>query len=431
MVCASDDTLGPVIFKYPLLVTMAPLLSIAIPTHNRARYAVSAIRSILAIADPRLEVVVSDTSTSEELAECMADSSNGWVTDPRLKYFRPHGKLDMTGNHNAALAAVTGEYVCLIGDDDTISADALVAAEWAKNNAIDLLAPNIVANYVWPDFRSRFLGSRHASRLYIARKIGGGSVNNSQIALSQALKNAAQGTDGLPKIYHGLVRRAVLDQVRETSGAYFHGSSPDVSGAIALALCSKRFVITNYPLTIPGASGGSNTGRSAMNKHKGALENESQTKGFESAGWSAGVPRFFSVETVWAHAALETIERIAPEQVKRFNFAYLVAVCRVLHPEYDVEIDEAVMQAAHVTGQDLVKFKVAIKDEMKRYRRERLLRLLGRLSHPTAAGGRNFVPDLLTVAEAPRALAKHMVEVGQNWEQTAALLAARLGESNQ
>ncbi|MGH8846604.1 MAG: glycosyltransferase family 2 protein [Polaromonas sp.] len=406
---------------------MAPLLSIAIPTHNRARYAIPAIRSILAIADPRLEVVVSDTSTSGELAACMADSSNAWVTDPRLNYFRPQEKLDMTGNHNAALGAVTGEYVCLIGDDDTIAADALAAAAWAKDHAIDLIAPNVVANYVWPDFRSRFLGDRHASRLYFARRMGGGTVEDSQVALARALKNAAQGTDGLPKIYHGLVRRAVLEQVREVSGAYFHGSSPDVSGAIALALCSKRFVVADYPLTIPGASGGSNTGRSAMNTHKGALGRESQTKGFESGGWSAGVPRFFSVETVWAHAALETIARIAPEQVARFNFAYLAAVCRVLHPEYGAEIDEAVAQAAYVTGQGLAQLQGEIKAEMKRYRRERLLRLLKRLSHPTAAGGRTFAPGLPTVADAPQALAKHMATAGQRWEQTAAQLAARLG----
>lgn len=399
---------------------MAPLLSIAIPTHNRARYAIPAIRSILAIPDARLEVVVSDTSTDGELAAAIADSANAWACDSRLNYFRPQEKLDMTGNHNAALGAARGEYVCLIGDDDTIAADAVTAAAWAKEHAIDLIAPNVVANYVWPDFRSRLMNDRHASRLYFARDMGKGVIDDSALALDKALANAAQGTDGLPKIYHGLVRRAILEEVRRISGAYFHGSSPDVSGAIALALCSKNFLVVDYPLTIPGASGGSNTGRSAMNTHKGQLGQEAQTKGFLAGGWSKGVPRFFSVETVWAHAALETISRIAPERLAAFNFARLIAVCRVLHPEFSTDIEQAIREAQEITGSTETALRNRIDAEFKRYRREKLLRFLKRLSRPTAAGGRAYVSDLQTVAEAPDALALHMARLGLNWERTAA-----------
>lgn len=135
----------------------SPLLSVTIPTHNRARYAISAIKSILAISDSRLEVVVSDTSSDGELAEYIEKKKDVWTTDPRLIYFRPEDKLDMTGNHNAVLGKANGDYICLIGDDDTITEDAIRAAEWAKEKCVDLIAPNVVANYVWPDFRSRFL----------------------------------------------------------------------------------------------------------------------------------------------------------------------------------------------------------------------------------------------------------------------------------
>lgn len=398
---------------------MVPLLSIAIPTHNRARYAIPAIRSILAIADPRLEVVVSDTSSTGELAAWMADRCNSWVTDPRLNYFRPQEKLDMTGNHNAAIAAASGEYVCLIGDDDTITADALLAAAWAKDKGVELIAPNVVTNYVWPDFRSRYLGAAHASRLYFAKRFGDTLVHDSSIALASALHNAAQGTDGLPKIYHGIVKRAVLERIRELSGAYFHGSSPDVSGAIGLAYCSKSFVVVDYPLTIPGASGGSNTGRSAMNTHKGKLSQESQTKGFEAGGWSQGVPRFFSVETVWAHAALETIRRIAPLKVVAFNFARLIAVCHVLHSEYASEIGQASVEVEHILRMTATMLDEQIRVEMKRYRHERLIRFLKRLARPTAAGGRSYVSGLDTIAAAPEALTQHLACLGLSWKQIA------------
>lgn len=398
---------------------MIPLLSIVIPTHNRARYAISAISSILAITDPYLELVVSDTSTDGELSSWMNARGNEFFQDSRLRYFRPEARLDMTGNHNAAIAVANGEYVCLIGDDDTITADALLAAAWAKDRGIEVIAPNVVANYVWPDFRSRLLGAGHASRLYFAKRFGGAVIHDSTVALASALRNAAQGTDGLPKIYHGIVKRSVLQRIRELSGAYFHGSSPDVSGAIGLALCSKSFVVVDYPLTIPGASGGSNTGRSAMNTHKGKLSQEPQTMGFGAGGWSQGVPRFFSVETVWAHAALETIRRIAPHQVTAFNFARLIAVCRVLHSEYASEIDQATVEIEHIAGSTATMLHEQIRAEMKRYRHERLIRFVKRLSRPTAAGGRTYVSGLDTIAAAPAVLAQHMARLGLSWKQTA------------
>lgn len=424
MVFASANTPSPVTLLNKYLAIMTPLLSIAIPTHNRARYAMPAIRSILAIADPNLEVVVSDTSTDGELYGSINARGSQFLEDSRLKYFQPEGRLDMTGNHNAAIEAATGEYVCLIGDDDTITADALLAAAWAKGRGIEVIAPNVVANYVWPDFRSRLMGAGHASRLYFAKRLGGAVIHDSAAALASALRNAAQGTDGLPKIYHGIVKRSVLERIRELSGSYFHGSSPDVSGAIGLALCSKSFVVVDYPLTIPGASGGSNTGRSAMNTHKGKLGQESQTKGFEAGGWTQGVPRFFSVETVWAHAALETIRRIAPHQVATFNFARLIAVCRVLHSEYASEIDQASVEVEHIVGSTATMLHDQIRVEMKRYRHERLIRFVKRLARPTAAGGRAYVSGLDTIVTAPEALAQHMARLGLRWEQTADSLAA-------
>ena len=135
---------------------MPPLLSIAIPTHNRAKYAIHAIRSILNIPDERIEVVVSDTSTDGELQARLSELVVSGVVDPRLKYYQPVERLDMTENHNNVISAATGEYVCLIGDDDSITAEAVSAAAWASKNNIEVIAPNVVANYAWPDFRSRF-----------------------------------------------------------------------------------------------------------------------------------------------------------------------------------------------------------------------------------------------------------------------------------
>ncbi|MHC5879375.1 hypothetical protein ACYT69_10660, partial [Streptococcus pyogenes] len=65
--------------------------------------------------------------------------------------------------------------------------------------------------------------------------------------------------------------------------------------------------MVDLPFTMPGASGGSNTGRSAVNKHKGDLSKDAHMRPFKDLQWPAVLPRFFSVETVWAHAAWETL----------------------------------------------------------------------------------------------------------------------------
>jgi glycosyltransferase involved in cell wall biosynthesis len=395
---------------------MQPLLSVVIPTHHRSHYAYYAIRSILSIRDNRIEVVVSDTSGDDKLFTMLSLEGELLISDPRLKLIRPMEKLDMTGNHNAAIAAATGEYVCLIGDDDTITQDALAATAWAKLNGIEIIAPDVVSNYAWPDFLSLHFGSKHSSRLYVPKKIEGVVWHTSKEALNGALKNAAQGTDGLPKIYHGIVKRSLLEKIKDLAGNYFYGSSPDVSGAIGLVLCSENFVSVKYPLTIPGASGGSNTGRSAMNKHKGKLSSESQTKSFENEGWSKGVPKFFSVETVWAHAALETIKRISPDKIIDYNYVRLFASCIILHPEYHLEIEQAIADASLIIGIQISEMNSRIKAESFKLRLKRFGYICRRLLHPTASGGRLFIPGLETIEEAPEALKKHMNENGWSWE---------------
>lgn len=405
---------------------MRPLLSIVIPTHNRAKYAIHSIKSLLLINDERLEVIVSDTSDNCELGDYINASKVCESANVSVKYSRPAERLDMTGNHNNAVSHASGEYICLIGDDDTITYDLLSAAAFAKKNKIDLIAPEVVANYAWPDFESRYFGTRHASRLYIAKKFGDVSYLESHESLNNALKNAAQGTNGLPKIYHGLVKKEILDGIKNKSGAYFHGSSPDVSGAIGLALTSKNFCVVDYPLTIPGASGGSNTGRSAMNKHKGKLSQEDQTKSFERNGWSVGVPKFFSVETVWAHAALETIIKINKEEYKNFNFAKLIGLCRSLHSEYKNEIDLAAAEAAEIVDIPMLEFNKKVEKEFWVHKLKSFSVIARRMLNPTAAGGRYYIDGISDISTTPELLNDYARKNNITWEG----MEARLQEFN-
>ena len=275
------------------------LLSIVIPTHNRFRYASHAIGNVLSIQSDEMEMIVHDTSDDDELESWICSN----VSDPRLTYRHVKPPLSMTENHNAAVSLASGDYICLIGDDDGVNPEIMESARWAKELGLDALTPVISATYSWGDFSTRLLGDRHARKLYIGVISGKYRFERVDNALDRCLKNACQGTDGLPKIYHGIVRRTCLQDVYAKTGAFFFGVSPDVSGAIALAPHVKKFCVIDYPLTIPGASGGSNTGRSALNQHKGSLDDDPHMKPFKNVNWPDLVPRFFSVQTVWAGGA--------------------------------------------------------------------------------------------------------------------------------
>ena len=378
---------------------MTPILSIVMPTHNRANYAVSAIESILSFKNEPIELVVTDTSEDRDL-EMLVSS----IEDDRLRYRYIEDALSMTENYNLAMSLATGDYICLIGDDDTITADAIFVAKWAKEHDVEIVSPLVVANYAWPDFRHRFLGMAHAGKLYVKKKYGSITWQNSRENLFIALSKGALGTEGLPKVYHSIVVRHLMEKIKSKSGNYFHGVSPDVSGAIGLAIVSEKYIEIDYPITLPGAAGKSNSGRSAMNTHKGTLLDDSHTKRFKNLNWPTLLPQFTSVETVWAQAAYETIVALEPDLLDKYNFILVYAVNALKHRDQNIAINNAIKeykkQSNIGTFKFYFKYGMAILIEIAKLVR----RYGGRIFHPTASGGKEFIPDLKNIFEAQIAL---------------------------
>ncbi|MDC0886624.1 glycosyltransferase [Altererythrobacter sp.] len=374
-----------------------PLLSVIVPTHNRAVYAVSCIEAVLAYTDADLELIVTDTSTDGKLGEFLEQEGAKFLDDHRLKYSFIQYPSNLTKNHNDAVALATGEFICIIGDDDCITQGAIDAARWASDNSVQVISQAVATTYAWPDFRSQRARNGHAGRLYVPRKLGSARWRNAHADLQASLVNAFQGTHEMPRCYHGVVRRDLMERLSEQTGAYFHGSSPDMSGSVALSNIVDTYLEVDMPLTIPGVSGGSNSGRSAMNTHKGDLASESQTSGFDNEAWTPGVPRFFSVETVWAHAGLETLSKLRPDLIDKFNFERLVGLCRLQHPEYSNRCDTAAEELALFRGQ---KVEQAIRAEIRVLKWAKRKALAKRLLIPTVSNGRKYFSGLKTISAA-------------------------------
>ena len=307
-----------------------PLLSIVIPTRNRFQYVIYAIKNILSIQDKDFELLIHDTSDTKELESYILKN----ICDTRLHYYYSDPPLTFSETFNKSVLLSSGEYVCIIGDDDGVNPEIIQATRWAKEQNIDALTPVLSAFYGWPDFQLRYYKNSEAGRLKVKGFSGRIFFPDVAAEMLKSARNAFQDFGSLPKIYYGIIKRSCLDEIYSRTGAFFFGSSPDISGAVAVSNYVKRLCIIDYPLFVPGSSSNSGSGRSAMKKHVGKLEDEPQTKPY-STTWPNLVPKFYSVQTVWAQAGLAALSAINRQDlIEEFNVSLLHAMCFVYNPSF-------------------------------------------------------------------------------------------------
>ena len=92
-----------------------PLVSVGIPTYNRASHLVRALESVLAQDYPSLEVILSDNASTDETEQVGRDYA---ARDPRVKYFRQTINLGLTRNFLEAFQKGHGPYFMWLADDD-------------------------------------------------------------------------------------------------------------------------------------------------------------------------------------------------------------------------------------------------------------------------------------------------------------------------
>jgi glycosyltransferase involved in cell wall biosynthesis len=92
-----------------------PLVSVGLPTFNRAGSLKRAIESVLVQDYSNLELVISDNASTDETSAICADFCE---RDNRIRYFRKMANRGATANFQEVLERSTGEYFMWLGDDD-------------------------------------------------------------------------------------------------------------------------------------------------------------------------------------------------------------------------------------------------------------------------------------------------------------------------
>lgn len=96
-----------------------PLVSIAIPTYNRADlYLKDALHSALEQSYPNLEIIVADNCSTDSTEQLL-----GRFKDRRINYVRHDKNIGANNNFNYCLNVARGDYFLLLHSDDLIDTD--------------------------------------------------------------------------------------------------------------------------------------------------------------------------------------------------------------------------------------------------------------------------------------------------------------------
>lgn len=90
------------------------LISVVIPTYNRAALVKRAIESVLAQSYSRLEIIVVDDASSDDTADVI-----NTMRDGRIRYLPQQENAGASVSRNIGVQAATGEYVAYLDSDDT------------------------------------------------------------------------------------------------------------------------------------------------------------------------------------------------------------------------------------------------------------------------------------------------------------------------
>ena len=330
---------------------MKPLLSIAIATKNRVQYCIQAIETILNYKYDNFELIIQDNTDNRELEEYIKNN----FSDSRLVYRYTPPPFSSIDNFNAVLELCTGKYVCLLGDDDGITENLFKVVQWADKNEIDSICPKELVHYVWPN-------SNTNGKMVVPYSTHTLWENNPMDNLQDLIEDGIVQymNFNLPKLYHGIIKKSCLDEMKAKNGYYLGGLSPDIYACIALSSIVKKHIVLDSPITIAGASPKSTTIDNVTGKHSGRIEDAPHLRNREDYIWDKHVPRFYSVETIWAESAIKAIEEFnIPLDLSKLNLTKILASATNTAPSYQKLFEE---ETYKITGK---KEKIA---KVKAYR---------------------------------------------------------------
>lgn len=293
------------------------LLSVVIPTKDREYYCKRVLDYMLTIDDDRIEFVVQNNGSSDELDEYVKEKN-----DSRIVYRHIYEPLCQVDNSDQSIALSTGQYICFIGDDDIVLPNIMQYVEYAINNNIDSIAQKTPISYYWPSKtwptgRFNYHDGDNQSKMVIS---------NHNECINKYISNGCCKNPKdfrLPVLYHGITRRQCIENVKNETGHYVGGSSPDSYTSVSLAKYVNNQIIIADNFSIFGACPQSATALNIVGGHCGTLDDAPHLKNRGLYEWDCLIPRYYSVQTIWAESAVKALRETHNRSVDKINLREL------------------------------------------------------------------------------------------------------------
>lgn len=224
-----------------------PLITVIIPTKNRAETLEHTLRTCTTQSYRNLTILVSDNVSTDHTREIVEAA-----TDPRVRYINPGQSLSMSYHWEFALSHVKEGFVTVLGDDDGFMPNAIAeAATILSETKSKALATNY-GLYWWP----AVFDETKENLLHISLRSGYKRLN-----AKNELRQVIEGKKhylSIPCIYNSFIEVSLIEQAKKSTGSFFHSQIPDVYSSIALTGLLDEFIYSQKSLKLFGISRKSN-----------------------------------------------------------------------------------------------------------------------------------------------------------------------------
>ncbi|MBP1858231.1 glycosyltransferase [Rhizobium herbae] len=233
-----------------------PKLTICVPSRNRQRYFQETIRSQLMNLRTDIEYIFADNSDD---ASIMNSFMEDVVADPRVKYLPSVDRvLPMFENWDRCVEAATGEFICMIGDDDYVDADVvdLISRSQAEHSVIDV--------FVWSRLTFNWPGNR-PHHCNVSAPLATGVHKLPRAWLYQEFFSW-KGNTATPNMafgfYHGAVSKRVMDKIKtKFGGKYCEYPVVDFENVCKILVTADHMFYSERPFSVLGSCPDSNSAK--------------------------------------------------------------------------------------------------------------------------------------------------------------------------
>ena len=203
--------------------TIAPLVSVIIPTYNHGHFLGRALQSVLDQTYDKWEAIVIDNHSTDNTDEVLRK-----FTDERIRALKIHNNGVIAASRNMGIQAAHGEWIAFLDSDDWWKPQKLQVCLDRVKTSVDLVYHSLeIINDISDNKNIRVNGSRQLKKpVIIDLLLNGNTISNSSV----------------------MVRKKVLEKIGKINENIDMVGAEDYNTWLRIAKNTDGFLMVNKPL---------------------------------------------------------------------------------------------------------------------------------------------------------------------------------------